>query len=80
MVVIEIMAEGQKRTGDIRVVGGINTSSTETKVLHFGFESAQNNIVTLTGEVDNDFQFELASEVVENLEGVKRVDNKLTSR
>lgn len=37
-------------------------------------------VVTLTGEVDNDAQVELAEKVASDIDGVRRVRNKLTSR
>lgn len=51
----------------------------ELSALDISVDSNQ-GVVTLSGTVDSDAQIELAEKVVEDLDGVKAVDNKLESR
>lgn len=61
-----------------RVKTAIATQS-ELSAIAISVETTD-SVVTLTGEVDNDAQVELAERVAADVDGVSRVRNKLTSR
>lgn len=74
-----------EKTGDYLSDAAITTkinavlmAEDDLSALDIGVETEQ-GVVTLRGTVDNDAQIELAEKTVEDLEGVKSVNNELVA-
>ena len=64
---------------DAKITASVKAKLTAEKAANFtkiGVETS-NNVVSLTGEVDSKDQKEKAEKIAKQVNGVKRVDNKL---